>query len=139
MQRNYERAQSIVTRYRDVVVRSPHDQNSVLGDNIIFHLKGGNADEAEWFAGALTAEGIDTRIFATGHRVNVRAFWNWGFMFPGLSVDAIRATLPASTVHLDRYIDVPLSPMLTDADLDDFEEAFTKVMKVRKNITSTIG
>ena len=85
-----------------------------------------------------TAEGVDARCFGVLGRPNIRSFWNWEFLFPGKSQQQIREFLPATTRLLDLTIDIALSPMLGDQDLEDLEQALAKVLNHRTSKQAVI-
>ena len=129
---NYDAIIKILAKHSELKVRKSHYPEATLGDNVIFRLENSDPVDAQWFADALSAEGIDARSFGPLGAVNARSFWNWGFMFPGKSRQEIRALLPQATHLLDQTIDVPLSPMLDDDDIADFERAIAKILRERQ-------
>lgn len=132
MRNNYDAIIKILAKHSELKVRKSHYPEATLGDNVIFRLENSDPVDAQWFADALSAEGIDARSFGPLGAVNARSFWNWGFMFPGKSRQEIRALLPQATHLLDQTIDVPLSPMLDDDDIADFERAIAKILRERQ-------
>lgn len=81
---------------------------------------------------------MDARCFGVLGRPNIRSFWNWEFLFPGKSQQQIREFLPATTRLLDLTIDIALSPMLGDQDLEDLEQALAKVLNHRTSKQAVI-
>ncbi len=105
-----------------IEIRQPVAPGAYLGESLIFRVP-----DAEWFAAALRAEGIDARNLGSDRDANVRAFWNWRFLFPGKDVAAIKATLPVTTRYLQQAIDVPMSSCLSLQDCDHLIAAMRKV------------
>jgi dTDP-4-amino-4,6-dideoxygalactose transaminase len=131
---NYRQVCDIVSCYPELAVRRSFREESTLGDSLLLHLLVGTPQDAQWLADALVAEGISARCLGPHGGLNVRTFWTWEFMFPGMSADAIRRTLPRTASVLDRTIDIPLSPMLEPADLDDLDRALEKVMAQLRSV-----
>lgn len=129
--RNYARIERFLSAYPSVRIRKSHVPEATLGHYIVFQLADSTPEDAHWMAEALTAEGVDARCFGVLGRPNIRSFWNWEFLFPGKSQQQIRALLPATTRLLDLTIDIALSPMLGEQDLDDLEQALAKVLNHR--------
>ncbi|HEX4831825.1 MAG TPA: aminotransferase class I/II-fold pyridoxal phosphate-dependent enzyme [Trebonia sp.] len=121
---NYDHVAAALAGVPGIEVRQPVAPGAYLGESLIFRVPGGSA---KWFAGALCGEGIDARNLGSATDANVRAFWNWRFMHPGLDADAIKALLPRTTAYLERAVDVPLSSTLSLADCDDLVTAVRKV------------
>lgn len=132
LQRNYLRLCSFIASYPEVLPRRSCVPEATLGHYIVFQLADSDPEDAQWVADALSAEGFDARCFGILGRPNIRSFWNWEFLYPGKTRCAIRAMLPETSRMLDLTIDVPLSPSLKSADLDDLEFAFAKVLDVRR-------
>jgi len=128
----YDRAVESLSIHGELVVRKSFFREATLGDNITLSLSESDGTDAQWFADALCAEGIDSRCFGLLGKPNARSFWNWRFMFPGKSKDQIRALLPRATHLLDRAVDIPLSPTLTDADVLDLSAAIGKILQRRQ-------
>jgi dTDP-4-amino-4,6-dideoxygalactose transaminase len=105
-----------------IAIRQPVAPNAYLGECLIFRVP-----DAEWFAGALRAEGIDARNLGSARDANVRAFWNWRFLFVGQEDAAIKAMLPNTTCYLREAVDVPLSSCLSLEDCDQLVAAMRKV------------
>jgi dTDP-4-amino-4,6-dideoxygalactose transaminase len=105
-----------------IALRQPVVPGAYLGEALIFRVS-----DADWFARALCAEGIDARNLGSERDTNVRAFWNWRFLFHGEDVAAIKAMLPATTRYLRQAVDIPLSSCLTREDCDQLVTAVRKV------------
>ena len=75
----------------------------------------------------MRAEGIDARNIGADDDLNVRAFWNWRFMYDDTDPARIRATLPRTARLLAETVDVPLSSSLTPDDCDELIRAVRKV------------
>lgn len=105
-----------------IEIRRPVAPKAYLGESLIFRVP-----DAEWFAGALRAEGIDARNLGSDLDTNIRAFWNWRFLFPGKDADAIKAMLPNTTRYLKESVDVPMSSCLSKKDCDHLVTAMHKV------------
>lgn len=110
----------------EIALRRPVAEDAFLGEALVFRLPGSAPQVTAWFAAALRAEGIGARAFADPADANVRAFWNWGFMFPDRR--AAMARYPATTRHLGEAVDVPLSANLTEDDCDQVVRAVSKVV-----------
>lgn len=136
--RNYARIEQFLRAYPEVRIRKSHVPEATLGHYIVFQLEGSTPEDAHWTAEALTAEGVDARCFGVLGRPNIRSFWNWEFLFPGRSQQQIRELLPATTRLLDLTIDIALSPMLGDQDLQDLEQALAKVLNHRTSKQAVI-
>ena len=70
---------------------------------------------------------LDARNIGSAEDGNVRAYWNWRFLFETADVAAIKALLPNSTRYLEQTVDVPLSSTLSRTDCDQLIEAVRKV------------
>lgn len=103
-----------------------HDSARPMGDNLLIKVEG-SVENCCWFAEAMTAEGIDTKALGNPHKINVRRFWDWKYLFAGKSHQEIVDLFPASFQHISSYIDIPLSPTLIKSDLEDCINAFQKV------------
>lgn len=132
LRRNYSRVLRFLDAYPEVMVRSSCVPEATLGHYLVFQLRDSDPQDAQWTADALAAEGVDARCFGLLGRPNIRSFWNWEFMFPGLSQAEIRLILPATTRMLDLTVDVPLPPSLGEEDLLDLETALVKVLDARR-------
>jgi len=108
-----------------IAIRQPVAPGAYLGESLIFRVP-----DAEWFAGALCAEGIDARNLGSDRDANVRAFWNWRFLFAGQDAAAIQEMLPNTTRYLRQAVDVPLSSCLSRQDCDHLVTAMRKVAAV---------
>jgi len=96
-----------------IAIRQPAAPGAFLGESLIFRVP-----DAEWFAYALRAEGIDARNLGSDRDTNVRAFWNWRFLFGRKDVAAIKAMLPNTARYLAQAVDIPLSSSLSRLDCD---------------------
>lgn len=105
-----------------IAIRQPVGPGAYLGEAFIFRVA-----DAEWFARALRAEGIDARNLGSDEDVNVRAFWNWRFLFGTTDVATTQSLLPNTTTYLRQAVDVPLSSCLTREDCDHLVAAVRKV------------
>jgi len=114
-----------------IALREPVSPGSSLGDSLIFRLPNASAEQVVQVASALKREGVDARALAAPDAPNVRCFWNWKFLFKGMSPSEIRELLPNTTQHLSHAIDIPMSPTLTRADCDDLIMAIRKVLSRR--------
>lgn len=103
-------------------------QNDIypIGDNLLFRIDGSEEDRC-WFANALSAEGIDTKFLGDPHKVNVRRFWDWAYLFHGMSADEIKRQYLMSFKHISSYVDLALSPTLNQNDLEECIQAIHKV------------
>ncbi len=119
--RNYVRVADALADL-PIALRRPVAPGAYLGEALIFRVR-----DAQWFANALCAEGIDARNLGSDHDTNVRVFWNWRFLFHGQDVAAIRALLPDTTRYLRQAVDVPLSSCLSTQDCDELVAAVRKV------------
>ncbi len=128
MRENYKVAEEIIEAYPKLKIRRPFDQGATLGDTILFSMPGGTPQQLSDLCTALNHEGIECRSFSNVDRINVRAFWTWEFLYPGLSTKEIRDLLPDAAKRIDVTLDIPLSPLLVDQDLRDLRRAFEKVM-----------
>lgn len=106
-----------------IALRKPVAPDAFLGEALIFRVP-----DADWFARALCAEGIDARNLGSGSDTNVRVFWNWRFLFDGLDVTAIKALLPNTSRYLEQAVDIPLSSCLTHQDCEQLVTAVRKVV-----------
>jgi hypothetical protein len=95
-----------------------------LGEAFVFRVPEG---DAQWFAHALSHEGIDARNLGSAEDDNVRAFWNWRFLFDSPDVTAIKEMLPATVCYLQQAVDVPLSSCLSVQDCGQLIAAVRKV------------
>ncbi|MBG0818115.1 aminotransferase class I/II-fold pyridoxal phosphate-dependent enzyme [Planomonospora sp. ID82291] len=107
-----------------IAIRRPVAPGACLGEAFIFRVPGG---DAKWFAHALCREGIDARNLGSDEDANVRAFWNWRFLFGGAEVSSIKALLPGTARYLAEAVDVPLSSGLSTEDCDQLIRAVRKV------------
>jgi dTDP-4-amino-4,6-dideoxygalactose transaminase len=133
LRKNYSRVTQFLARYPEVRIRDSCVPEATLGHYVMFRLADSDPADAQWISDALNAEGIEARCFGNlGSRPNSRSYWNWEFLFPGLSQADVRKLLPATTRLLDLTVDIPLSPSLQDADLNDLEAALAKVLNARR-------
>jgi dTDP-4-amino-4,6-dideoxygalactose transaminase len=135
---NYARIERFLSGYPSVRVRKSHVPEATLGHYIVFQIADATPREAQWTAEALCAEGVDARCFGPLGRPNIRSFWNWEFLFPGKQQQEVRALLPATTKLLDLTIDIALSPLLCEEDLDDLERALAKVLRHLASLRTAI-
>jgi dTDP-4-amino-4,6-dideoxygalactose transaminase len=122
--RNYAYVSSALAELPGIQIRQPVAPAAYLGEALIFRVPDG---QAGWFADALCAEGIDARNLGSAADANVRAFWNWRFLFDTAEVADIQAQLPATTRYLCEAVDVPLSSSLEQSDCDDLISAVRRV------------
>lgn len=122
--RNYDHVAAALASLPQIEVRQPVAPGACLGEALLFRVPGG---DATWFASALRAEGIDARCLGSATDTNVRVFWNWRFLYPGLEVAEIKSRLPDAARYLEQTVDVPLSSTLSPADCDDLVAAVRKV------------
>lgn len=125
-QRNYQRVAAALADEPGIVIREPVAPGAYLGEALVFRVPG---MDAKWFARALQAEGIDARNLGSDEDTNVRVFWNWRFMYPGMKPAEIRNLLPDTSRYLEQAVDVPLSSMLSEQDCDDLVTAARKVAR----------
>ncbi|WP_343441842.1 DegT/DnrJ/EryC1/StrS family aminotransferase [Micromonospora schwarzwaldensis] len=128
--RNYAHVSQALAGLPGIAVRRPVAPGAYLGEAFVFRVPGGDAG---WFARALRAEGIDARNIGADDDLNVRAFWNWRFLYDTADPGQIRATLPRTARLLTETVDVPLSSNLTPDDCDDLIHAVRKVATARES------
>ncbi|MEV6773542.1 aminotransferase class I/II-fold pyridoxal phosphate-dependent enzyme [Nocardia sp. NPDC051030] len=121
---NYDYVAAALADLDAIRIRRPVAPGAYLGEAFIFQVAHGRAP---WFTQALRHEGIEARNIGSDSDRNIRAFWNWRFMFRGIETDAIKQLLPNATRHLQEAVDIPLSSTLTRADCDDLIAAVRKV------------
>ena len=121
---NYDCVAAALSDLPEIVIREPVAPGAYLGEAFIFRVRNG---EATWFARALCCEGIDARNLGSDEDSNVRVFWNWRFLFPGMDVAAIKALLPDTTRYLQQAVDIPLSSTLSAEDCDHLVRAVRRV------------
>ena len=119
--RNYEYVSTALADL-PIALRQPVAPGAYLGEALIFRVP-----DADFFAMALCAEGIDARSLGSDRDFNVRVFWNWRFLFQGEDASAVKALLPSTTDYLCQAVDIPLSSCLTLADCDHLIAAVCKV------------
>lgn len=122
--RNYDYVAEALADLPGIEIRQPVAPGAYLGEAFIFRVP---AERASWFADALCAEGIDARNLGSAGDANVRAFWNWRFLFEAADIAEIQAELPATTCYLSEAVDIPLSSSLELADCDDLITAVSRV------------
>jgi len=105
-----------------IAIRQPVAPGAFLGESLIFRVP-----DADWFARALCAEGVDARNLGSARDVNVRAFWNWRFLFGRQDVAQIKAMLPNTARYMEQAVDIPLSSCLSRRDCDHLVTAVRKV------------
>ncbi|MDQ1743028.1 MAG: hypothetical protein QOE23_1367 [Pseudonocardiales bacterium] len=128
--RNYDYVAQALADVEGISIRQPVAAGAYLGEAFIFRVPGGALNgNAQWFADALCAEGIDARNLGSARDANVRAFWNWRFLFPGAEVDEIKAGLPVTTGFLEDAVDVALSSTLEAADCDHLITAVRRIAR----------
>jgi dTDP-4-amino-4,6-dideoxygalactose transaminase len=121
---NYDYVTAALSNVEGIAVRRPVAPGAYLGEALVFRVLDASA---RWFAHALSREGIDARNLGSTEDGNVRAFWNWRFLYPNQDVPAIKAMLPNTTRYLEQAVDVPLSSTLSRDDCDHLVEAVHKV------------
>jgi dTDP-4-amino-4,6-dideoxygalactose transaminase len=121
---NYEHVAAVLGDVPEIVIRRPVAPGAYLGDAFVFRVPDG---DAQWFARALSCEGIDARNLGSDTDGNVRAFWNWRFLFGAQPVAAIQEMLPSTVRYLRQAVDVPLSSCLSPQDCDHLVAAVRKV------------
>jgi dTDP-4-amino-4,6-dideoxygalactose transaminase len=121
---NYDYVVAGLRDVSEIAIRRPVAPGALLGEALIFRVLRG---DAEWFAQALCHEGIDARNLGSAADNNVRAFWNWRFLFGATEVPGIKAQLPSTARHLEQAVDIPLSSTLCTADCDQLLKAIRKV------------
>ncbi|HZM83214.1 MAG TPA: aminotransferase class I/II-fold pyridoxal phosphate-dependent enzyme [Candidatus Limnocylindrales bacterium] len=122
--RNYDYVSAALRDLPKIAIRKPVAPGAYLGEAFIFRVPQG---DARWFARALCREGIDARNLGSADDRNVRAFWNWRFMFGDMDVADIQALLPNTTRYLTQAVDIPLSSTLSRRDCDHLIEAVRRV------------
>lgn len=129
--RNYDCVAAALADVEGIQIRRPVASGAYLGEAFIFRVPGDSApgSNAQWFADALCAEGIDARNLGSPRDANVRAFWNWRFLFPNAEVEEIQAELPVTTGYLQDSVDVALSSTLCPADCEQLITAVRKIAR----------
>ncbi|HEX3765882.1 MAG TPA: aminotransferase class I/II-fold pyridoxal phosphate-dependent enzyme [Kofleriaceae bacterium] len=130
---NYEHVAGQLAEIDRIALREPTSPGAFLGDALVLRLPHASAEQVVQVAAALRREGVDARALGAPNDLNVRCFWNWRFLFKGMSATEIRALLPATAQHLSHAIDIPMSPTLTRADCDDLIRAVRKVLHRRSS------
>jgi dTDP-4-amino-4,6-dideoxygalactose transaminase len=126
--RNYDYVAAALSDVEGIFIRQPVAPGAYLGEAFIFRVPDG---QAQWFADALCAEGIDARNLGSARDANVRAFWNWRFLFGGAEVDQIKAQLPVTAGYLENAVDVALSSTLEPEDCDHLITAVRRIARVQ--------
>src|SRR5262249_60505542 len=72
-----------------IAIRQPVAPDAFLGESLIFRVP-----DADWFARALCAEGVDARNLGSARDVNVRAFWNWRLLVARQEALRLQAVTP---------------------------------------------
>jgi dTDP-4-amino-4,6-dideoxygalactose transaminase len=134
--RNYDYVATGLADVEGIWIRQPVAPDAYLGEAFIFRVPNG---KAQWFADALCAEGIDARLLGSARDTNVRAFWNWRFLFPGAGVDEIKAQLPVTTGYLEDAVDVALSSTLSEADCDHLITAVRRIARSLQQHSGGVG
>lgn len=124
-QRNYAAVADGLAGVSRIAVRAPVAPGALLGESMMFRVLDAAPGAAARFARALCAEGIATRNIGDPVDRNVRAFWNWRFLYPDPA--AAKRALPRSAALLDQAVDIPLSANLSLADCADVVRAVRKV------------
>ena len=122
--RNYEHVARALADLPQIAIRQPVAPGAHLGEAFVFRVPVG---DASWFARALRSEGIDARNIGSAEDGNVRAYWNWRFLFKSDDVASIKAQLPNTTRYLEQAVDVPLSSTLSPMECDQVVRAVRKV------------
>jgi dTDP-4-amino-4,6-dideoxygalactose transaminase len=128
---NYDYVVGHLMELDRIAVREPVSPGSNLGDSLIFRLPHATGEQAVQVAAALKREGVDARALGAPNDPNVRCFWNWRFLFKGLTPSELGELLPRTAQYLSHAIDIPMSPTLTRADCDDLILAIRKVLSRR--------
>lgn len=121
---NYDYVSAALAEIPGTELRQPVEPGAYLGESLIFRVPYG---DAKWFANALCREGIDARNLGSDTDTNVRAFWNWRFMFRTRDVGEIKAFLPNTVRYMEQAVDVPLSSTLCREDCDHLITAVRKI------------
>ncbi|HEY0167460.1 MAG TPA: aminotransferase class I/II-fold pyridoxal phosphate-dependent enzyme [Jatrophihabitans sp.] len=129
--RNYDYVATALADVKGIDIRQPVAPDAYLGEAFIFRVPGGRTPggAAQWFADALCAEGIDARNLGSSRDANVRAFWNWRFLFGAAGVPEIQAQLPVTTGYLQDSVDVALSSTLRAEDCDHLITAVRRIAR----------
>ncbi|MCP2340011.1 DegT/DnrJ/EryC1/StrS family aminotransferase [Actinomadura rupiterrae] len=127
--RNHDRVAAGLAELPDVALRRPVADRAYLGEALVFRVPDASSAQTAWIAAALRAEGIAARALGDPGDTNVRAFWNWRFLFPDAA--KARAEFPVTARRLDEAIDIPLSANLGERDCDQLVQAVRKVLAAR--------
>ena len=128
LQYNYSFFVDALSNYTEIVIREPGVAGGNICDSMIFHLEGLDDHLITKAVSALRSEGVDCRRFGGSSEFNARSFWNWHFAFPGLSENDIKKVLPASYQYINKAIDIPLSPLISEKEITLFKSAIKKVL-----------
>ncbi len=128
LSKNYSYLLHQLASLKRMDIRKSLEPDSILGDSLVFRLQECDLDHTVWFCRALRAEGIECSAFGDPSAHNIRAFWNWGFLFPGVDLATRKRLLPQTARYLEQTVDIPLSPLLEMRDLDDLIAAVRKVL-----------
>jgi len=121
---NYDYVATALKDVTEIAIRRPVLPGAYLGEAFIFRVPDGDAG---WFARALCREGIDARNLGSPRDSNVRAFWNWRFLYGTAEEAQIKALLPNTSRYLEQAVDIPLSSTLSERDCDHLVTAVRKV------------
>src|SRR5215468_10132644 len=128
---NYDYVVDNLAEHDRIALREPVSPGSYLGDSLIFRLPHATSEQVVQVAAALKREGVDARALGGPNDPNVRCFWNWKFLFKGMTPPELRELLPRTVQVLSHAIDIPMSPTLTRADCDDLIRAIRNVLSRR--------
>ncbi|MBI4170297.1 MAG: DegT/DnrJ/EryC1/StrS aminotransferase, partial [Candidatus Aenigmarchaeota archaeon] len=131
---NYIYVVKELSKLEDIRLRQTLENESILGDSLLFTLQYYNLQDIVWFSKALNAEGIQCSAFGNSEYRNIRCFWNWGFLFNNITIEERKSLLPKTSHYLENVIDIPLSPTLEKNDLDDLILSIKKILKKLKEI-----
>ena len=126
---NYDYVAAALADVTEIEIRQPVAPGAYLGEAFIFRVPDG---DAKWFTRALCREGIEARNIGSDEDDNVRAFWNWRFLFANADIPTIQAMLPNATRYLQQTVDVPLSSALSVEDCDDLVAAVRRVARASR-------
>jgi dTDP-4-amino-4,6-dideoxygalactose transaminase len=129
LRRNFDEMRQRLRDLPHIVLRRSVYEAGCLGDYLLFRVHGADHATTLAFVDALNAEGISARCLGDDRKPNVRRFWDWRYLFPGCNLAEIKAALPKATAEIGRMIDVPMSPLLEPADLDDLTQALRVVSR----------
>ncbi|KPH97130.1 DegT/DnrJ/EryC1/StrS aminotransferase [Actinobacteria bacterium OK074] len=124
--RTYDALADVLDGHDGLSLRAPSAPGAYTGQFLTMRLDRARAQDSEWYAEALCAEGIKAVALGSTRRPNARAFWNWCYLV-GSDAEAARASLPHTARRIDRIVDIPLSAHLTADDRADLVRAIDKV------------